>query len=167
MRKILRALMVASLLSTTGGIVRAGPFEDAGAAYQRGDYETALRLLRPLAERGDRYAQFSLGLMYAKGEGVIQDYREAMKWHLLSAQQGYALAQTSIGLMYGLGIGVPQDDLRADMWLSLAASRLSGDDRKQTSELRDTVEKTLTPAEIMQAQEMARQCEASGFKNCD
>jgi uncharacterized protein len=90
-----------------------------------------------------------------------------MKWHLLSAQQGYALAQTSIGLMYGLGIGVPQDDLRADMWLNLAASRLNGDDRKQTSKLRDAVEKTLTPAEIMQAQEMAKKCEASGFKNGD
>jgi hypothetical protein len=53
--------MVASLLSIKGGVVRAGPFDDAGAACQRGDYETALRLLRPLAERGDNYAQFSLG----------------------------------------------------------------------------------------------------------
>src|SRR5580704_5734650 len=98
MRKSLRAVMVASLLSIDGGVINAGPFEDAGAAHQRGDYVTARSLLQLLAERGDKSAQFSLGLMYAKGEGVTQDYREAMKWHLLSAQQGYAPAQTSIGL---------------------------------------------------------------------
>jgi hypothetical protein len=39
----------------------AGPFEDGVAAYQRGDYATALRLLRPLAEHGNANAQFNLG----------------------------------------------------------------------------------------------------------
>jgi TPR repeat protein len=68
MREILRMLMVASLLSINGGIVAAGPLEDAGAAYQRGDYPTALRLIRPLAEQGNAVAQFNLGLMYETDE---------------------------------------------------------------------------------------------------
>jgi TPR repeat protein len=50
--------------------VAAGPWEDAAAAYSRGDYATTLRLLRPLANQGDAGAQYNLGLMYAKGDGV-------------------------------------------------------------------------------------------------
>jgi len=42
----------------------AGPFEDGVAAYQRGDYATALRLLQPLAEHGNADAQFNLGIIY-------------------------------------------------------------------------------------------------------
>ncbi len=48
-------------------------FEDAKAAYDRGDYATALRLLRPLAELGNAAAQHYLGKMYADGMGVPQD----------------------------------------------------------------------------------------------
>jgi TPR repeat protein len=61
----------------------AGPYEDAVAAYNRGDYATALRLLRPLAEQGDVVAQFNLGTMYANGHGVSQNYAEAAKWYRL------------------------------------------------------------------------------------
>ena len=46
-----------------------GPLEDAAAAYQRGNYATALRLWRPLAEQGDAEAQSNLGLMSAEGRG--------------------------------------------------------------------------------------------------
>ena len=44
------------------GAAAAGPLEDATAAYQRGDYATALRLLRSLADHGDAIAQANLGL---------------------------------------------------------------------------------------------------------
>ena len=47
----------------------AGPLEDAAAAEARGDYATALRLFRPLANQGNAVAQFSLGVMYDKGTG--------------------------------------------------------------------------------------------------
>jgi len=49
-------------------------------AYQRGDYATALRIMRELAEQGDARAQFSLGLMYGNGTGVPQNYKTAFKW---------------------------------------------------------------------------------------
>ncbi len=63
--------------------------EDADAAYDRGDYETALRLLRPLAEQGDAQAQNNLGVMHGNGLGVPQDYVQALMWWNLAASQGY------------------------------------------------------------------------------
>ena len=40
-------------------------------AYEGGDYATALREWKPLAEQGDASAQYSLGVMYKKGQGVL------------------------------------------------------------------------------------------------
>lgn len=65
-----------------------GPFEDGVVAFERGDYATALRLWRSLAEEGNAVAQFNLGLMYAYGRGVPQDYVLAHMWFNLAAAQG-------------------------------------------------------------------------------
>ena len=59
----------------------AGPFEDAMVAYERGDYATALRLYRPLADQGGARAQVNLGFMYDQGRGVAQNNAEALKWY--------------------------------------------------------------------------------------
>ena len=71
--------------------------EDGLAAAQRGDYATALKLLRPLAEQGHADAQHNLGVMYINGRGVPQDYAEAVKWFRLAAEQGHAVAQYNLG----------------------------------------------------------------------
>ncbi len=84
-------------------------FDEGEAAYQRGDYVTALREWRPLAEQGDVNAQFLLGAMYDKGLGVPQDYAEAVKWYRKAAEQGYAGAQNNLAFMYDDGEGVKQD----------------------------------------------------------
>ncbi len=55
-------------------------FDEAVAAYRRGDYATALREFRPLAEQGNADAQFNLGIMYYTGKGVPQDYVQALLW---------------------------------------------------------------------------------------
>jgi len=83
--------------------VSAGPLDDGGAAYQRGDYATAFQLWRPLADQGDGSAQFNLGLMYAEGEGVPQDFVAAVAWYRKAADQGYARAQFKLGLMHDTG----------------------------------------------------------------
>ena len=49
------------------------------AAYERGDYATAYRGFRSLAERGAASAQYNLGVMYTNGRGVLQNYAEAVK----------------------------------------------------------------------------------------
>jgi TPR repeat protein len=74
-RNILRAGFAAVVLSLdVAAPVTAGPFEDGIAAYRRGDYPTAMGLLRPLADQGNALAQHNLGFMYLNGHGVAQDY---------------------------------------------------------------------------------------------
>jgi TPR repeat protein len=71
----------------------AGPFEDGVAAYDRKDYAAALWIFRPLAEQGNASAQNNLGVMYAIGNGIPQDYVEAHKWANLAAAQGNKVAE--------------------------------------------------------------------------
>jgi len=68
-------------------------------------------------------AQFNLGVMYEKGQGVPQNLQEAVKWYRLVAEQGYASAQYYLALMYYSGKGVPKDYVLAHMWANLAASQ--------------------------------------------
>jgi uncharacterized protein len=122
--QLLRAAVTALLvLAAVEGAAVAGPFEDAKAAHDRGDYATALRLVRPLAEQGNADAQYNLGVMYDHGTGVAQDYREAMKWYRLAAAQGNPAAQHGLGFMYVYGRGVSQDYKEASKWFRLAAVR--------------------------------------------
>jgi TPR repeat protein len=77
---------------------------------------------KALAEQGKAIAQNKLGNMYTKGEGVPQDYAEAVKWYRKAADQGYAAAQFNLGFMCDKGEGVPQDYAEAYVWYSLAAT---------------------------------------------
>jgi len=94
-----------------------------GYAYERRDYDTALKEWRPLAEQGDADAQFNLGVMYDMGLGVPQDYQEAVRWYRRAAEQGNAGAQNNLGFMYGNAQGVPKDYVLVHMWLNLAAAQ--------------------------------------------
>ena len=76
------------------------------------------------AEQGDPKAQYELGLMYAKGDGVPEDYQEAVKWYRKAAEQGQASAQSKLGGMYYLGQGVPTDYKEAAKWFQLAAEQI-------------------------------------------
>lgn len=89
--------------------VVAADFEKGAAAYNRGDYATALREWKPLAKQGDAIAQFNLGAMYNNGRGVPQDYKEAVKWYRKAVEQGDSKAQYNLGIIYDNGQGVPQD----------------------------------------------------------
>jgi len=83
-------------------------FQDGWDAYTRKDYSTALKEWQPLAEQGDAQAQYYLGVLYFKGEGVPQDYAQAREWWLKAAAQGHAIAQFNLGVLYMAGKGVPQ-----------------------------------------------------------
>ena len=85
--------------------------------------------LRQSAKQGDASAQYNLGSMYANGEGVPQDDREAVKWLRLAAEQGDARAQADLGLKYYHGRGVPQGHSQAVEWFRKAANQ--GDVRAQ------------------------------------
>jgi uncharacterized protein len=105
----------------TSSFAASNPFDDASAAYDRGDYVHAIKLFRQLAEQGHQWAQRRLGSIYAEGKGVPQDYQEAVKWYRLAAAQGNTPAQYSLGLAYEKGKGVPQDYQEAVKWYRIAA----------------------------------------------
>ena len=75
------------------------------------------------AEAGDANAQDNLGSMYAKGEGVLKDYAEAVKWFRKAADQGHADAQKSLGNKYYNGQGVPKNYAEAMSWWRKAADQ--------------------------------------------
>ncbi len=152
-KRLLLALVLACALSAPAW---AG-FDEGLAAAKRGDYETALREWRPLAERGDADAQYNLGVMYDTGQGVAQDYAEALKWYRRAAEQGHADAQSNLGFMYAKGQGVVQDYVQAHMWLNLAVSRTPpGEARNAAVQVQNKIEKRMTPTRVAEAQKLAR-----------
>ena len=106
----------------------AGDYQEGEEAYTRGDYASALRKLRPLAEQGNARAQYRLGVMHAIGQGVQQSDAEAVRLFRKAlgelqrlAGQGNAGAQFSLGGMYFNGWGVQQDVTTAVRWYRRAA----------------------------------------------
>ena len=67
---VLLTLLVSTSLAFPAVV---GRFDDAVAAYERGDYATAFRLMKPFAEKGDAKSQHNLGVMYDYGRGVPQN----------------------------------------------------------------------------------------------
>lgn len=86
MKKIYSTLLFILLLCT--GSVWAGDPEDADAAYAKKDFSTALRKFKSAAAQGNASAQSNLGVMYGKGQGVVQDFTRAHMWSNLSAVKG-------------------------------------------------------------------------------
>jgi uncharacterized protein len=107
------------------------------------------------AEQGDAAAQFRLGLMYFLGQGVPLDHAEAWNWFRLAAEQGDVNAQAQLGTRYALGLGVTMDLVQAHMWFDLAAA---GGEAK-SSYLRSRLAEHMSPAEIAEAQLLARNWE--------
>ena len=119
------------------------------------------------AEQGNADAQVELGFIYDLGLGISQDDQEVLKSYRKAAEQGLAEAQVNLGVMYRHGEGVPRDFIRAHMWYSVAAASTSGDDGKIAVKNRDNLASQMTAAQIAQAQEMARCCQGTKFKECD
>lgn len=92
------------------------------AAYEKKDYELALKHFRPLAEAGNAEAQFSLARMYALEEGVSENYTEVFKWLRLAAENGHGHAQYSLSQAFLLGKGVEQDLETSLLWLRKSAN---------------------------------------------
>ena len=129
-----------------------------GVLYRKGrgvpqDDVQARQWYAKAAAQGQAKAQFNLGTLYFNGEGVPKDYPQALRWFRLAADQGEAVAQTKIAIMYDEGQGVSQDIVQAYKWYSLAAT--NGD--KPAAELRDALAKQMTPAQIAEAQKLARE----------
>ena len=108
--------------------------------------------------------------MYNNGEGVQQDYAEAVNWYRKAAEQGDAFGQSNLGFMYELGNGVPQNYVLSHMWFNLAAAHSQNDfadygnmadimyeQTKSDAEMRDELAKKMTPEQIAEAQRLAQE----------
>jgi TPR repeat protein len=122
-RTINYAIAAIVLLLSFVAPVAAEPLEDGVAAFGRGDYATAMVLLRPLAYQGNAQAQDALATMYYEGQGVPERHAVAAQWYRKAAKQGYPDAQATLGGMYFVGHGVPQNDAKAIHWWRKAAAQ--------------------------------------------
>lgn len=101
----------------------AGDLEDAKCAFQNKEYDKALVIATPLAEKGDPMAQTILGGIHRFGFGVEQDNEVAAKWFRKAADQGNAEAQFNLGIMYKYGQGFKHDSVEAVRWYRKAAEQ--------------------------------------------
>ena len=128
-----------------------GEIEQARDLMEANEFEAAFRELWPAARSGNADAEELIGIMYAMGLGVKQDYQRAFDWYLRSAMKGHPGAQSGVGWYYELGLGMPAPDLvRAYMWYVLSA--IGGDPDAAISQ--EEVIKKMTPEQIEQANQM-------------
>jgi TPR repeat protein len=115
-RQILTLALVAALIWLGVPALRAN------AEFQPADCTAGGKLWRALAEQGEAHAQFKLGACYERGQGVLQDYTEAMRWYRRAAAQGYQAAMWHLWDMYRRNHGIPSERQAAHLWLRTAAN---------------------------------------------
>jgi TPR repeat protein len=92
----------------------------------KGHVVKALTLYLQLAKQGNADAQFHAGLIYANGQGITKDDKQAVDWFAKAAEQGHIEAQTKLGFMYATGKGVAQNYNSAVYWCYKAAEQGDG-----------------------------------------
>jgi predicted aspartyl protease len=101
----------------------SSPMSVGVAAFDRGDYAIALQSLQPAAQAGDGLAQYFLGVMYLKGQGVVKNPYLGLEWLTKAAAAGAADAQSYMGAFNRRGDLVPQNYAEAMRWYLLAAKQ--------------------------------------------
>ena len=105
------------------------------------------------AKDGDAVAMVNIGLMYANGEGVVKDDKEAVKWYRKAAELGNAGAMNNLGFKYANGEGVIEDAVEAYGWFNVAAAN----GYKRTAELREMIKNDMTSEQIAEGQKRSRE----------
>lgn len=81
-----------------------------------------VKALMPMAQKGDRKAQYDLGYVYETGDGTSKNIPKAVKWYRKSAIQGYPAARYRLGVLFGSGDSIRQDFYVSAKWLRMAAT---------------------------------------------
>ncbi len=115
-----KVLLCLSILLVSAPVAVGADLASAKKAYEQQNYDAAFQQLTPLAEKGDAEAQFLLGKMYWKGDGVLKDTDRAMKWLKASAAQGNADAQFFAGSYYLI---THRDVAEGVKWMRLSAEQ--------------------------------------------
>jgi TPR repeat protein len=127
------AFMLAGLLMAGAWSTTNAQFEDLDAALARNsglvgvqlvlaEQPRGLRMLVNAAERGDRLAQYNLGVAYAQGRVTGRPAPEAaLGWYRRAAAQGHASAAYNAGVLFTNGTIGAVDLERATQWMRWAA----------------------------------------------
>jgi uncharacterized protein len=164
--KISRLMIVILSLSlmSLAPPAHADNWKEATKAYAQKKYAAAMKLFRPLAEKGHAAAQYQVALMHKMGLGVPKSEKEARKWSRLAAKQGNTQAQLLLGSLYYAKEGSESPELvKAYMWYEVAAAQGDSEAKKEVA----TIGKELTPQQLADAQAKAQQCKASNYEKCD
>lgn len=129
-----------------------------GLLYNEGqgvtqDYAQAKHWFQKAAEQGHPGAQVNLGTLYLQGHGAPESDQMALFWFRRAAEQQDALGFAKLGFMYERGRGVPQDFIQAHMWYNLSAAQ----GERRALESRDALASRMTPAQVAEAQRLARE----------
>ncbi len=111
---------VACTLLVVSAMVSADA-EKGMAAFQAGDYKTALKELNADVKKGDAEAMAMLSRLYAEGKGVKQDQKIAFQWMEKAAKAGSIHGQGSLAMFYSEGVGTAKDDAKSLEWGRRAA----------------------------------------------
>lgn len=135
-----------------------GDMHEAGDGAPQ-DHAEAMRWYRLAAEQGHAKAQNSLGTIYKSGLGGQQDYNEAIHWFRLAAEQGDGTAMMNLGELYYRPFSPSQlprdmrDPVLGHKWLNLATAH----NIEKAVLARNLTEISMTPAQIAEAQKLARE----------
>ncbi len=100
---------------------QATELEDGFQAFKAGNYEQALRLWLPLAEKDNADAQYNLGILYQKGLGVEKNIKAAFVWYKRASANGHTDAMYNLGIMYNKGRVIYRSPKDATKWWKKAA----------------------------------------------
>jgi TPR repeat protein len=110
-------------LTANGHPARADSWKEATAAFAHKEYAKAMKLFKPLAEKGNALAQYNIALMHKMGLGVPKSEKEARKWARLAAKQGHADAQLLMGSLYYKQSGEESPDVPSRLYLVRSVGR--------------------------------------------
>ena len=130
----MRAVLAVVLLCISLSAARAG-YDEGIAAYERGDYATALGEFLPMAQAGDALAQSYVGVIYHYGLGIEADLAKAIDWYARAADNGDATAQRILGDLHIEGVAGPPDYAAAAQWYEAAAKGGDTEAQRKLGEL--------------------------------
>ncbi len=104
--------------------IAAEAIKNASTLLASGQYETALPVLRALAEQGNADAQTKLGILIinirVRKKEISETVEDGLKWLRIAAEQGNVEAINSLATVFGEGYGVTKNLKEAKSWYQKA-----------------------------------------------
>jgi len=148
---VFRILLMATVSVFLWSISSRADFEGAWEAYERGQYNIAVREFLRCAERGHDKCQLYLGDIYNYGHGTVVRKDKAFDWYARSAKQKNAVAAVRLSFWYLHNGAGAEGRIKSYMWFKIA--RVLGQELSLRKEAR--LERTMTQGEILEAQRLA------------